>query len=395
MRFGERSPHLRRALGEGDLSRVRWVRHSALRGTDWWLLAAVSALAGLGVLLVWSSTRPRLIAAGEDPQAYLKRQIVNVALGLALLLVIAFAGRGTLRAWTPPAYLLGCLGLAAVLTPLGMTVNGSRSWLGVGGFQFQPSEIVKVTVVLGLASLFGDHGERRPPAARFGLALLLAAVPFGLVMLQPDLGTGMILAVTVLGVLVVARVRLGWLALLAGAGVAAGALAWWLDLLQPHQVDRLLAFADPGADPRGAGYNAARALVTVGSGGLLGRGLFHGDQTGGRFVPEQHTDFVFTVAGEELGFAGSALILILLWAVIWRGLRIAAHAASPYGTIAAAGIVCWLAVQTFVNVGMVLGVVPVVGVPLPFVSYGGSAVVASMAAVGVLISIGREAARPY
>ncbi|WP_378786799.1 FtsW/RodA/SpoVE family cell cycle protein [Nonomuraea fastidiosa] len=158
-------------------------------------------------------------------------------------------------------------------------------------------------------------------------------------------------------------------------------------------MQRLLTFADPMADPQGAGYNAAQALVTVGSGGLFGRGLFHGDQTGGRFVPEQHTDFIFTVAGEELGFAGAALLLVLLWLVLHRALAIAAAAATPYGRLAAAGIVCWLAAQTFINVGMVVGLTPIVGVPLPFVSYGGSSIVACLAAVGVLMSVRRQASR--
>ncbi|GAA3138453.1 rod shape-determining protein RodA [Planomonospora alba] len=359
---------------------------------DWALCAAAVALCLLGAVLVWSATRPRLVAAGEDPQAYLKRQIANVVVGLALMTALALSGHGALRAWTAPLYALSCLGLVAVLTPLGMTVNGSQSWLGLGGLRVQPSEFAKLALVLGLAAVLGDppDGGRRPRGPQVLLALGLAAVPLGLVMLQPDLGTFTILAVTAGCMLVVAGVRWRWIALLALAGAAAAAAAWWLELLRPHQVQRLLTFTDPAADPQGAGYNAAQALVTVGSGGLFGRGLFQGDQTGGRFVPEQHTDFVFTVAGEELGFAGTMLILLLLWIVLRRGLRVAGRAASPYGTLAAAGIVCWLAVQTFVNVGMVVGLAPVVGVPLPFVSYGGSSVAVCLAAVGVLAAIHRQ-----
>ena len=357
--------------------------------------AAAVLLCLLGAVLVWSATRPRLADTGEDPQTYLKRQLLNIAVGLVVLATLALADPGTLRAWTPVAYLATCLGLVLVLTPLGKTVNGSQSWLGLGGLQVQPAEFAKITLVLGLATLLGDlpEGEHRPRGTQVLLALGVAAVPLGLVLLQPDLGTFMILAATVLGMLVVSGVRWRWIALLGLAGAGAAALAWWLELLRPHQVQRLLTFADPLADPQGAGYNAARALVTVGSGGLFGRGLFHGEQTGGRFVPEQHTDFVFTVAGEELGFAGSVLILVLLWLVLWRGLRVAGEAATPYGTLAAAGIVCWLAVQTFVNIGMVVGLVPVVGIPLPLVSYGGSSVVVCLAAVGVLMSIHRQSRR--
>ncbi|GAA5061215.1 rod shape determining protein RodA [Thermocatellispora tengchongensis] len=368
---------------------------AARRRMDWPLLSAVTALSLIGLLLVWSATRPRLLAAGEDPQTYVKRQLANVLVGLAVLTAVALADHGTLRAWTPPAYVASCLGLAAVLTPLGKTVNGSRSWIGVGPLDVQPSELAKVALVLGLATLLGDRpgGERAPRGAQVALALAATAAPLGLIMLQPDLGTAVIMVVTAFGMLVVAGVRWRWLALLVAAGAAAAASAWFLGLLRPHQVQRLLTFADPMADPQGAGYNAVQALVTVGSGGLGGHGLFRGDQTGGRFVPEQHTDFVFTVAGEELGFAGAALVLLLLWWVLWRALGIASRAVTPYGTLAAAGIVCWFAAQTFVNVGMTIGLAPVVGVPLPFVSYGGSSVVACMAAAGVLISVHRQTAR--
>ncbi|HLU72162.1 MAG TPA: rod shape-determining protein RodA [Nonomuraea sp.] len=367
----------------------------AWRRLDWRLLAVVVALCVLGVLLVWSATQPRLLVDGGDPQTYLKRQALNVLVGLAVMVAVGLADHGTLRTWTPLAYLGSCLALAAVLTPLGKTVNGAQSWLAVGGLEAQPSELAKPVLVLTLATLLGERpgGDRRPRGVQLGLALAAAAVPLGLIMLQPDLGTAAIIVVTVFGMLLVAGVRWRWLLLLVGAGLAAAVAAWFLGLLKPHQVARLLTFADPMADPQGAGYNAAQALVTVGSGGAFGRGLFQGDQTAGRFVPEQHTDFVFTVAGEELGFAGSALILVLLWLVLWRALRIASQAVSPYGTLAAAGIACWLGAQTFINVGMVIGLAPIVGVPLPFVSYGGSSVVACLAAAGVLTSIHRQTPR--
>ncbi|NJP88514.1 rod shape-determining protein RodA [Nonomuraea sp. FMUSA5-5] len=366
---------------------------SVVRRLDWRVFVPVTALGVLGVLLVWSATRPRMQVAGQDPQTYLKSQIVHVLVGLTVMTALALAGPAALRAWTLPAYAVCLLGLAAVLTPLGRTANGAQSWLSLGGLDLQPSEPAKVALVLMLAVLLGDRADgRRGP--RVLPALVAAALPLGLIMAQPDLGTAMIMVVTAGGMLVVAGVRRRVLLLLAGAGVGAAAAAWFLGLLRPHQVQRLLTFADPMADPQGAGYNAAQALVTVGSGGLFGRGLFRGEQTGGRFVPEQHTDFVFTIAGEELGFAGAALILVLLWAVLRRALRIAGESLTPFGTLAAAGIACWLATQTFINVGMVLGLAPIVGVPLPFVSYGGSSIVACMAAAGVLIAVHRERVRP-
>ncbi len=359
---------------------------------DWVLGAAVLALCPLGVVLVWASTRPRLLAAGQDPQEYLKRQAIGVVVGLLLMIAVAAAGHRALRAYTVPVYALSCLGLLFVLTPLGATVNGSQAWIRIGAFQAQPSEFAKPALVLALATVLADlpDRERRPRRTQVLLALGAAAIPLGLVMLQPDLGTFLILGVTALGMLALAGTRPLWLVALLGAAATAGVLAWWLHLLQPHQIERLTAFTDPSVDPQGIGYNATQALITIGSGGAFGRGLFHGDQTGGRFVPEQHTDFIFTTAGEELGFAGAAAILVLLWIVLWRALRIAARAESPFGALAAAGIACWLAAQTFINVGMTIGLAPIVGVPLPFLSYGGSSIIACLLAMGVLQAVHRH-----
>ncbi|WP_068922659.1 rod shape-determining protein RodA [Planobispora rosea] len=360
-----------------------------LRVLDWRICLPATALCVVGVLLVWSSTRAM---PPEGSHTHLWRQIAYSGAGLALMTILAGADRWSLRAWGPPAYLTGCLGLAAVLSPLGVTVNGSRSWLNLGVLQFQPSELAKPALVLALAALLGaaPDGERRRRASGLPAALAVAGVPLGLVMLQPDLGTALILAATTLSMIVIAGTPGRSIGLLAGGALGAAALAWWLDLLKPHQVQRLLVFADPAADPQGAGYNAIQALETIGSGGLLGRGLFHGDQTGGRFVPEQHTDFIYTVAGEELGFAGAAVVLVLLWSILWRGLRIAAQAATPYDRLVAGGIVCWLATQATINIGMVLGLAPIIGVPLPLVSYGGSSVVSCLAAAGILMSVRGE-----
>ncbi|SDQ78639.1 rod shape-determining protein RodA [Thermostaphylospora chromogena] len=362
---------------------------SRVRALDWRICLPAVALCATGVLLVWSSTRALV---PDDPLTYLRRQLGYACAGLVLMAALAGAGHWSPRAWGVPAYLVCCAGLLAVLTPLGLTVNGSTSWLGLGAFRFQPSEPAKPALVLALAALLGtapDEGDPRP-AARLPAALAVAGVPIGLVMLQPDLGTALILSAITLGMLLLAGTPWRWIGALAGGAVAAAALAWWLGLLKPHQVRRLMSFVDPAADPQGAGYNAIQALETLGSGGLLGHGLFHGDQTGGRFVPEQHTDFVYTVAGEELGFTGASAVLVLLWAILWRGLRIAARATTPYDRLVAGGIVCWLAVQSALNIGMVLGLAPIVGVPLPLVSYGGSSTITCLAALGVLMSIGGE-----
>jgi len=381
LRLGRRSASLReRALG----------RDRVLRRLDWLLVVAVTGLIGLGALLVWSATRQRLLDASLDPRAYLQRHLLNALLGLALACVAALVDYRALQTYTPVLFVLSCLGLLAVLSPLGSTINGAHSWIVLGGgFQLQPAEFVKLALVLGLAVLLSRRrdGEQAPSARAVLLALAVAAVPAGLVLLQPDLGTVLVLVALVLGSLAISGAPARWLLglLLAGTMVAAGAVHF--GVLDAYQVDRFAAFTNPSLDPRGVGYNTRQARIAIGSGGLTGKGLFHGTQTTGRFIPEQQTDFVFTVAGEELGLVGASGLLLLLALVLWRGVRIAVRAPDPFGRLVAAGIVSWLAFQSFVNVGMTLGIMPVTGLPLPFVSYGGSAMMANLIAIGLLQNV--------
>ena len=197
----------------------------------------------------------------------------------------------------------------------------------------------------------------------------------------------LVLSATVFGVLATSGAPRRWLALLAAGGVTAAAAAVAMGFLKQYQVDRFMAFTNPDLDPRGAGYNTEQARIAVGNGGLFGQGLFHGSQTRSDFVPEQHTDFVFTVAGEELGLVGAGVLIALLALVIWRALAIARHTDDVFGRVAAAGIACWFGFQAFQNIGMCLGIMPVTGVPLPFVSYGGSSMFAGMLAIGLLQNI--------
>jgi rod shape determining protein RodA len=295
-----------------------------------------------------------------------------------------------MRAYAPILYGLACIGLLAVLSPLGDTINGSHSWIVLGGgFQIQPSEFAKVGLVVLLAMLLGEprDGEVGPGRRDILWALGLAGLPMALIMLQPDLGTTLVFAAVITGMLAVSGARKIWVVGLLGSGLAVAFSAWFFGLLKPYQVARFTAFANPAADPRGAGYNAQQARIAVGSGGIFGKGLFHGDQTTGHFVPEQQTDFIFTVAGEELGFLGAAVIMLLLALLLWRGLRIAIQAADMFGALMATGAVCWLAFQTFENVGMCVGIMPITGLPLPFMSYGGSATFANMIALGLLQAV--------
>jgi rod shape determining protein RodA len=365
-------------------------------GPDVVLLLATASLVGLGALLVWSATEQRMLAAGADPTAYLQRHVVNAAVGAVLGTVVALLDPRALRAWAPVLWIGAVLGLLAVLSPLGSTVNGAHSWIVLpGGFSLQPSELAKVALVVGMAVVLVERrdGEHEPAPPDVLLALGLAALPSALVLLQPDLGTVLVLGFTALAVLALSGAPARWLAGLAAAGVLVTGAAVQLGVLDDYQVARFAAFADPGLDPRGVGYNTGQARIAIGQGGLTGTGLFEGSQTRGRFVPEQQTDFVFTVAGEELGLLGGSLVIVLLGTVLWRGLRIASRAPDPFGRVVAGGVVAWLAFQSFVNIGMTLGIMPVTGLPLPFVSYGGSSMAACLVAVGLLQSVHRAAGR--
>ena len=325
-----------------------------------------------------------------DPQYFLKRHVVNLVVGLCLCALTTVLDYRLLRAYAPLVYGASVVGLLAVLSPLGSTVNGAHSWILLpGGLSIQPSEFAKVAIVLGVAMLLAERreGEDHPRDVDVAQALAFAAVPVGLIMLQPDLGTTIVIAVVLLGMLAAAGVKAAWLAGLVGVGVVGVFLAVQLGVLSEYQVARFSSFANPGGDAQGAGYNTVQARIAIGSGGMLGKGLFHGSQTRGRFVPEQQTDFVYTVAGEELGLVGGGLVILLVAVVLWRAVRIARLADDTFGTLVAAGVACWFAFQSFENIGMTMGIMPVTGLPLPFVSYGGSSMFANLMAVGLLQNV--------
>ncbi|MEO3749085.1 rod shape-determining protein RodA [Streptomyces sp. B6B3] len=367
-------------------------RSSLVRRLDWPLLTAALVLTLMGVLLVFSATRWRTDLTGGDDHFFMLRQALNASIGMGLAALLVWLGHRRLRNAVPFLYALSLLLSLLVLSPLGSTVNGSRSWIQLGGgFAFQPSELVKIGVILAMATLLSapsesDHKER-PDARSVLQALLLAAVPAVLILLTPDVGQTMVIAAIALGVLLAAGAGRGWLVGLLALGVGGAVAVWQLGVLDEYQVNRFAAFANPGLDPAGVGYNTNQARIAIGSGGLSGQGLFEGSQTTGQFVPEQHTDFIFTVAGEELGFLGGGLVILLLGVVLWRACRIAVASPEVYGTIVAAGIVVWIAFQSFQNIGMALGIMPVTGLPLPFLSYGGSSMFAIWIAVGLLLAI--------
>ncbi|WP_374983169.1 rod shape-determining protein RodA [Streptomyces fradiae] len=367
-------------------------RDSLVRRLDWPLMFSALALSLVGALLVWSATRNRTELTQGDPYSFLFKHLLNTSIGIVLMIGVIWLGHRTLRGAVPFLYALSVVLVLLVLTPLGATINGAHAWIVLGGgFSLQPSEFVKVTIILGMAMLLAarvDAGDQVHPDHRtVAKALLLAVVPMAIVMLMPDLGSVMVMVVIVLGVLLASGASNRWVFGLIGAGIAGAVLVAMLGVLDEYQLNRFAAFANPDLDPAGVGYNTNQARIAVGSGGLYGAGLFNGHQTTGQFVPEQQTDFIFTVAGEELGFVGAGTIIALLGLVLWRACRIARETTELYGTIVAAGIIAWFAFQSFENIGMTLGIMPVAGLPLPFVSYGGSSMFAVWIAIGLLQSI--------
>lgn len=365
-----------------------------LRSYDYLLLLAALLLCLTGAVLVWSATRTSLRQDGANPQTYLAKHLLNTALGAVLLFCAARVDSRILRLIGPVLYVASVVGLLAVFV-IGSTINGAHAWIVLGGgFEIQPAEFAKLGLICALAVLFGQRAALRAPGAPprtrdLGAALGLAVLPLLLIMLQPDLGSALVLVAATLGVLIAAGVRARWIALLLLLGVLGSFVAIKAGVLAEYQLARFAAFTDPARDPQGVAYNVNQAHIAIAHGGFFGQGLFHGAQTRGAFVPEQQTDFVYSVAGEELGFAGSAAIIALFGVVLWRGLRIAA-AATGAARLVAAGIVCWIGFQTFQNIGMNLGLTPITGLPLPFVSYGGSSMFAQGIALGLLQAIHRR-----
>ncbi|MGN6611665.1 MAG: rod shape-determining protein RodA [Angustibacter sp.] len=372
--FGLRDARTRRARENGSV----WVR------LDWGLLVAALGLSLIGALLVWSATRR---GSGD---AVVVKHLVNLAIGLVLGGAVALVDYRGLRAYSPVLYIASMVGLLAVLTPLGSTINGSHSWIVLpAGFSVQPSEFAKVALVVALPLLLAEKrdADDTPRHVDVALALVVAAVPMALVLLQPDLGSVLVLAALLVGVVASSGAPARWVVGLVLVGAVGVGVALTTDVLDTYQKDRLTAFADPTVDPRGIGYQTRQVRIAIGSGGVDGQGLFQGAQTQGGFVPYQQTDFVFSVAGEELGFIGAGGILLLQGFVLFRGLLVAYRAEELFGRLVAVGVVCWFTFQVFENVGMNLGIMPVTGLPLPFVSYGGSSMFASWLAIGLLQNV--------
>jgi len=366
-------------------------RQSLVHGFDPVLTAVVGLLLFIGTLLVWAATRDWYTRNGLDGQYYLKRHIINIMIGLVLAYGTTVIDYRLLRAYTPFLWGAGVLGLIVVLIPgLGAEINGAKAWIALpGGFQIQPAELAKIAIIIGMSMILSErsHDSDGPTSSDVLQSLAIAAIPVLLIILQPDMGTILIISAAVVTIIAVSGSPARWVAGLLLIAVIGGFVAVKAGVISEYQVNRLQTFVDPNADTQGAGYQLRQARITVGSGGLIGTGLFNGPQTNGRFVPEQQTDFIFTVAGEELGFIGSGAILILYLILLMRAFAIARRTNDPFGRLVCTGVIAWFAFQIFENIGMTMGLMPMTGVPLPFISYGGSSMFATLIGVGLLQNV--------
>ena len=349
-----------------------------LQNVDWSLLATALFIIALSILSMWN------LAPGRGGTALAWRQLSSVGIGLVALLVVVSVDYRILVRVAPAFYVMGVALLVAVLV-LGRTVSGARRWIPVGPITLQPSELFKLIFVLMLAwALASPRGEPLSRGTVVG-SLALMGVPFLLVVRQPDLGTALVLIPVMTAVLVGVGVRLRVLGALALAGLAALPLGWFA--LKPYQQDRLLVYLDPFRDPLGTAYNVIQAKIAIGSGQLLGKGVSGATQSRLAFLPERHTDFIFAVFAEMWGFIGCLVLIVAYSLLVLRGFEIAASTREPRGRVLALGVTAVFAAQTLINLGMVTGLLPVVGIPLPLMSYGGSSMVASLMGLGLLLSI--------
>ena len=373
-------------IGSEPIS-ARMARKAPLRHLDPTLLLVTMLLTAFGAVMILSATQHKQETAGLDTTLFLDRQLMYVVAATIVLFLVSFFDYRHFRAFAAILYGGVLLALVAVISPLGEVVQGSQRWIDFGVFQMQPSEMAKVVVIVALAAYFsGLKGQMR--ARDVAAAVVMVALPCVLIYVQPDLGTMMVF-VALLGVmLLVGGAKIRHLLALAVLGALGVVFIVQAGMLEDYQIQRITAFLDPTPDVQSEGYNLAQSEIAIGSGGMSGKGLEgKNTQTSLDFIPEQHTDFIFTAVGEQLGFVGSATLLGLFAFLLWRALRIAAMARDLFGTLIAAGIAGYWGFQLFINMGMTMGIMPITGIPLPFISYGGSSLITNFMAVGLLLNI--------
>jgi rod shape determining protein RodA len=371
----------------GEPISARMARKAPIRHLDPLLLLVTLLLCAFGAVMVFTATASKQETAGLDPSQFLKRQVVYAIAGIIVLLALSFVDYRHLRAFSPFIYGAAVVTLVLVLTPLGDEQSGAQSWFNFGFVQFQPSEFAKIAVIVAAAAYLSERkGDVR--ARDVSLIVVLVAIPIGLIFIEPDFGSALVFVALLAGLLLLggAKIRhfvtLGFLALVGVVFILQAAI------LEDYQIERITAFLDPNPNVRSEGWTLTQAKIAIASGGLRGKGLQRENtQTSLDFVPEQHTDFIFTAVAEQLGFIGGAVLLGLFALLIWRALRIAAMSRDLFGTLLAGGVATMWAFQLFVNVGMTMGIMPITGLTLPFVSFGGSSMVVNFIGVGLLLNV--------
>jgi rod shape determining protein RodA len=351
------------------------------------LVATTLVVATIGVVIVYSSTRSKLLLEGLSPHYYLNRQAAYVIAGAVLMVVLAAVDYRWLEHASSALYVGIVLALLVTFSPIGSSAKGATRWIQIGSLvQIQPSSFAVPVLIITVATFCArrPQGLERQDLLK---VLGLAALPILLVVRQPDLASGIVMCVTLLVMLVVAGIPNRYLVLLLVSTVLGGIAVLHFGLLKSYQLDRFTSFLHPGSDLRGSNYNPHQSVAAIGSGGIWGKGLFHGPQTNLQYVPEQQTDFIFSAVGEQLGFVGSASVILLLGIVSWRLLRAAQTSHDAFGRLLAVGAFTLIAFSAFENVGMAMEIMPVAGIPLPFLSYGGSATVAFFCAIGFTLSV--------
>ena len=375
------------AAGAGRRTLTRQSAASPWRHVDLSLVISVVLLACYGLLMIYSATRVRLDEQGIDPTFYLQRQAMFVAIGLAVMTAVTLFDYRVYRDFAVLIY-GGTVGiLLLVLSPLGAEHKGQQASFDIGPFQMQPSEFAKVALIICLAAYVSTLREQVIDGRRLLVILGVAGLPMGLIYLQPDLGTTLVFGAILLGMLLIGGAKARHLVLLLLGVVLAMVLVVQLGVLKQYQLDRLTSFLDPQNDTQRSAYNLDQSKTAIGSGGMFGKGLFQGSQTNLSYVPEQHTDFIFTAVGEQLGFFGSALLLTLFSIIVWRTWRAAALARDVAGTLMCVGVIAMFTFQIFENVGMTMGIMPITGIPLPLMSYGGSSTLATFAGIGLVLNV--------
>ncbi|OPY88372.1 MAG: Rod shape-determining protein RodA [Smithella sp. PtaU1.Bin162] len=348
---------------------------------DWTLLALVLGICTIGIINIYSAG----FSIGERQIPLYLKQIQWVLLGSFFMMLIFLVDY---RVISEGAYVIYGISVALLVVVLfyGYTTHGSQRWISLGGFSFQPSELMKLTVILALSRYFDDHKSNESYTLKeLFIPFLIVLVPFVLILRQPDLGTALILMIIFASMVFFIGMNWKSFAVVLTGSLMLMPIGW--HFLKDYQKDRLITFLNPENDPLGTGYHIIQSMIAVGSGGIFGKGFLKGSQTQLKFLPEQQTDFVFSVFAEEWGFAGALVLIILFMSLILWGMKIALHSRDLLGTLIAFGITALISWEVFINIGMVLGILPVVGIPLPFLSYGGSAMIVLLTAIGLLMNV--------